>query len=152
MVDTIYANAYKEVLVVISNLKEEDYNKIPENYIEFFKYNCNNDYEFEYNTSKPFYEQKLLKETKYILFGLFEKFWATDQQKAKINTFKINFNNKLEEQRREKYNLDNLFKSKTIENKMETNNVSMIKYKENIFNKIWRNIKNVFCLNRKGKN
>ena len=114
MVETIYANAYKEALVIISNLIEEDYNKIPKNYIEFLKDNCNNDYEFEYNTSKSFYEQKLLEETKYILFGLFEKFWATEQQKEKINEFKINFNNKLEEQKREEYNLDNLFKRKTF--------------------------------------
>ena len=90
MVNTSYANAYKEVLIVINNLVKEDYEKIPKEYIEFLEDNCNNDYEFKYDTSKSFDKQELLDDTKYILFGLFEKFGATEIQKAKIKSFKTN--------------------------------------------------------------
>lgn len=106
-----YANAYKEVLIVINNLSKEDYEKIPEKYIEYLENNCNEDYKFEYDTSKSFNEQELLDDTKYILFGLFEKFGATEQQKEKIKAFKANYTNRLELQKREKYNYDNLFKN-----------------------------------------
>ena len=44
MVKTNYANAYKEVLIVLNNLTKEDYAKIPKEYIEFLAANCNNDY------------------------------------------------------------------------------------------------------------
>ena len=83
MVKTNYANAYKEVLVILNNLIKEDYDKIPKKYIEFLTENCNNDYEFYYDTSKTFEQQELLDDTKYILFGLFEKFGSTELQKEK---------------------------------------------------------------------
>lgn len=37
MINTVYTNAYKEVLIVISNLVKEDYEKIPKEYIKFLK-------------------------------------------------------------------------------------------------------------------
>ena len=89
MLKTNYANAYKEVLIILDNLIKEDYDKIPKEYIEFLKSNCNNEYEFYYDNSKTFEEQELLDDTKYILFGLFEKFGATELQKEKIKNLKI---------------------------------------------------------------
>ena len=130
MIETNYANAYKEVLVILDHLIKEDYNKIPKNYIEFLKSNCNNEYEFYYDNSKTFEEQELLDDTKYILFGLFEKFGATKSQKDTIKAFKNNYYNKLENEKREKYNPDCVFK--TVNNEKTTNN-SLIKNKETFF-------------------
>ena len=144
MVNVRYANAYKEVLVVINNLVKEDYNKIPKEYIEFLTANCNNDYEFYYDTSKTFEQQELLDDTKYILFGLFEKFGATEKQKAKIKAFKNNYNNKLEEQKREKYNPDNLFKNKESIVETAENSVAIVEYKESIFTKVKNWLKRTF--------
>ena len=36
MINTNYANAYKEVLIVLNNLIKEDYEKIPKEYIESY--------------------------------------------------------------------------------------------------------------------
>ena len=119
MKETNYANAYKEVLIVLDNLITEDYNKIPKEYIEFLRKNCNNNYEFYYDKSKTFEEQELLDNTKYILFGLFEKFGATKLQKEKIKAFKNNYYNQLEEEKRAKYNPDSIFK--TINNEEHVN-------------------------------
>ena len=130
MIETNYANAYKEVLVILDHLIKEDYNKIPKNYIEFLKSNCNNEYEFYYDNSKTFEEQELLDDTKYILFGLFEKFGATELQKDTIKAFKNNYYNKIENEKREKYNPDCVFK--TVNNEKTTNN-SLIKNKETFF-------------------
>lgn len=135
MTNTSYANAYKEVLVVINNLVKQDYEKIPKEYIEFLKKNCNSEYEFKYDISKSFHEQDLLDDTKYILFGLFEKFGATDVQRAKIKAFKTNYNNKLEEQKREQYNPKEIFKSKQNDfnkptQKQQEEKLGIIEYKE----------------------
>lgn len=149
MVDTKYANAYKEVFVVINNLVKEDYEKIPEEYIDFLKSNCNNDYEFKYDNFKNFNEQNLLDDTKYILFGLFEKFGATDIQKAKIESYKSNYNNKLEQHKREKYNPNNIFKKDVINEGLINNDTfsqnALVKVKEStIFQKIAQKIKRFF--------
>lgn len=149
MVNTRYANAYKEVLIIIDNLVKEDYKKIPKEYIKFLESNCNNDYEFEYDNSKLFVEQELLDDTKYILFGLFEKFGATDIQKTKIESYKSNYNNKLEQQKRETYNPNNIFKKDVINEVLINNDTfsqnALVKVKEStIFQKIAQKIKNFF--------
>jgi len=144
MVKTNYADAYKEVLVILDKLIEEDYNKIPKEYIEFLTENCNNDYEFNYDTSKTFEEQQLLDDTKYILFGLFEKFGATELQKQKIKNFKKNYYNKLEEEKRNLYNSENIFKEKKVEKNENINLVIKENKKENFINKILKFIKNIF--------
>ena len=114
MTNMAYANAYKEVLVVLNNLIKEDYEKIPREYIKFLEDNCNKDYKFEYDQSKPFREQKILEDTKLFLFVLFEKFGASEKQKAIIKSFKADYNEKLEQKKREKYNPDCIFKNKNI--------------------------------------
>ena len=128
MEKTNYANAYKEVLIILDNLIKEDYDKIPKEYIEFLKSNCNNEYEFYYDNSKTFEEQELLDDTKYILFGLFEKFGATEIQKEKIKNFKDNYFRKIEEEKREQYNPDDIFKNankaKNTDIEMSENNTN----------------------------
>lgn len=137
MIKTNYANAYKEVLIVLNNLVKEDYEKIPKEYIEFLESNANHDYNLKYDKSKSFEEQELLLETKYILFGLFEKFWATETQKSKIIAFKNSYNEQLEKDKRQKYNSDNLFKKQEKETDEKIKKVSMIEYKKNnIFERI----------------
>ena len=146
MLNINYANAYKEVLEVLNNLVEHDYEKIPQKYIEFLKKNCNSNDEFKYDISKPFNEQNLSDYAKYVLFGLFEKFGATDTQKLKIKSFKTNYINDLEKQKREKYNPNDIFKkkeSKTDITENIKNNLQMVEYKENILIKLWNKIKNI---------
>lgn len=105
MENSNYANAYKEVLIVINNLVKEDYEKIPKEYIDFLKANCNEEYDFKYDNSKPFAEQDLLEDTKYILFTLFERFGATETQKEKIKSYITYYDRNLEEQKKKTYEI-----------------------------------------------
>ena len=154
MVKTNYADAYKEVLVILDNLIKEDYDKIPKEYIEFLTANCNNDYEFYYDNSKTFEEQELLDDTKYILFGLFEKFGATELQKEKIKAFKNSYYIKKEEEKKEKYNVDifqsrNSFKqAHNIEENTNKNVVALMEHKDSIIKKIINKIKSIFSRKR----
>lgn len=145
MVNTKYADAYKEVLIIINNLIEEDYKKIPESYIKFLENNCNKEYNFEYDESIPISEQNLLQDTKYILFGLFEKFGATDVQKQKINDFRMNYNKKLEEQKREKYDTENIFKENNIvEQAYNSKQPEMIEIKDNLIKSFFKKVIRIF--------
>lgn len=145
METTKYANAYKEVLIIINNLTQEDYNKIPKKYIEFLKNNCNEEHKFYYDVSKDFSSQNLLDDTKYILFGLFEKFGATEIQKAKIKAFKNRYNQKLEKEKIEKYNPNDLFRRNNEieknEQEPEEQSREIAKCSENWFRRMWNRIK-----------
>lgn len=155
MVKNNYANAYKEVLIVLDNLIKEDYEKIPKEYIEFLTANSNHDYEFKYDNSKTFEEQDLLDDTKYILFGLFEKFWANETQKEKIKTFRNTYYNKVEEEKRKIYNSNDILKNpneaevNNIENEdVEENiNTNLLEYKESFFTKLKKIILKIFHIN-----
>ena len=154
MLKTNYANAYKEVLIILDNLIKEDYDKIPKEYIEFLKSNCNNEYEFYYDNSKTFEEQELLDDTKYILFGLFEKFGATDLQKEKIKNFKDNYFRKIEEEKREQYNPDDIFKNANkakntdIEMSENNTNTALIECKGSFFTRFKNFIFKILHINK----
>ena len=112
MVDIEYANAYTEVLEILKYISIEDYNKIPKSKIELFRTNANKDYIFNYNPNKTLDEQNVSKIAKEIIAILFRDYWATDVQRDKIMK-KQNFDRqKLEEEKRKKYNPDDLFKKK----------------------------------------
>lgn len=129
MIGNNYEDAYKEVLVIINNLKKEDYDKIPKKYIDFFGKNANQNYYFKYDKNKTLEEQNLLDDTKYILFGLFEEFGATDSQKSMIKNIRIDYNNKLEEEKRKKYNPDDIFK-KNVYHNIAKENMQIVEYNE----------------------
>ena len=127
MIDIKYANAYSEVLEILKYISIEDYNKIPENKIEFYKKNANSEYYFEYNPEKTLQEQNVSKLARGIIAILFRDYWASDIQREKIIE-KQNFDRRvLEEEKRKKYNIDNIFnksigkESIVVENRLVIN-------------------------------
>ncbi len=149
MAETIFANAYTETIEIINQLSQEDYAKIPISYIEYLEKNKNANYSFKYDTSKTFNEQNILKETKSILFYLFEKFGATDIQKEKIQNFKNDYYKKIEQEKRLKYNPDDILKrnenNQINEIKTESTVVSLVpKEKESLLKRILNKIKGIF--------
>ena len=150
MVDIKYANAYNEVLEILKYIPEEDYNKIPKEKIELFETNANDNYKFNYEPNKTLDEQNVSKIAKGIIAILFRDYWANDNQREKIIA-KQNYDRiKLEEQRREQYNPDELFKKKKIddvkenEDKEEINNLPIEVKKENFYQRIIKFLKNFF--------
>ena len=84
-----YPKAYKEVLTILENIPEEDFKKIPENMIEVFKLNQDKNYDYEIDINKPFEEQEMLDETKAIFANIFRDYWATPEQREKIQAIMI---------------------------------------------------------------
>lgn len=112
MVNIEYANACKEVLEILKYISEEDYNKIPKNKIDFYKENSNNNYNFTYNPGLTLDEQNVSKIAKGMIAILFRDYWATEIQRSKIITYQNNKRRKIEEEKRDKYNIDNVFKER----------------------------------------
>ncbi len=148
MVSLEYANAYSEVLEILQHISQEDYDKIPKEKITLFEANANKDYNFTYDIDKTLDEQSVSNKAKTIIAILFRDYWATDSQREKIKA-KEKYDRQNNEEIKEKYNPDNLFKNNNIEKENILNdNNKMILYKEPLIKKIlnkflnWIKLKN----------
>lgn len=106
-----YPKAYKEVIEILKYVPKESVKKIPQTMIDTFNAKMNNTYNFSIDINKSFEEQELLDETKAILANIFRDYWATQYQKERIQAKERHDREKIEEEKREKYNSD-IFKAK----------------------------------------
>ena len=134
LIDINHANAYSEVLEILRFIPIQEYNKIPKEKLEVFERFSNKEYKFFYNPKKSLDENNVSNITKTIIAILFRDYWATTYQKQKIIA-KENYDKaEIEKSKKEKYNADELFKTKI--SKKEQVDVAMIEYKESFFKKL----------------
>ena len=153
MIDIEHANAYSEVLEVLKNIEEEDYLKIPQEKIEVFKEFSNKEYDFKFDPNKSLDEQNVSEIARIVLAILFRDYIATEEQKRKILNYQKKAEEILEEEKREKYSYENLFKNNkttvlqdnTLEMESEEKNSDnqLTVYKESIWKKMINKIKNI---------
>lgn len=141
-----YPKAYKEVVEILKYVPKESVNKIPQNMMDTFNAKMDNSYNFSIDINKSFEEQELLEETKAILANIFRDYWATPYQKERIQAKERYDREKIEEEKRAKYNSD-IFKTK--ENKVEedntnSNNLPIEVKKERFYEKIINFFKRFF--------
>lgn len=149
-----YSKAYKEVIEVLNFVPKESVDKIPQTMIDTFKAKMDNDYDFKVDINKSFEEQDLLDETKAIFANIFRDYWATPYQKERIEAKEKYDRQKMEEEKRERYNTDNLFNNRKTNNYGEetqesiTNNLPMEIKKEKFYEKLIKFIKNFLKIGR----
>ena len=146
MIDIVYQRAFCEVLEILRYIPKLDYEKIPLEIIEVMEDNCCKGYNIKYNPLISLQEQNSAEEARIIIAIFFRDYWATEEQKKKILLKeKIDFE-KIEEEKRNKYNIENIFQNKKyndleyIENIMNT---QMIVKKENFWVKILTKLKKI---------
>ena len=149
MIAIDYQIAYMEVLEILKHISVNDYKKIPEKRLRLFEKYAKKDIDFQYDSSKTLDEQDVSEKAKILIAILYRDYWATDEQRKKILAIEQAYQEKIEEEKREKYNPDSIFKqtnNKEMEIKQDTitNNTSMIEYKESIFKKILSKFKSIF--------
>mgnify|MGYP007056179298 CR=1 FL=1 len=130
------AIVYAEVDEILNSLNENDLKKIPEKIRATFKQEKSNNYIPQIDLNKPLEEQNFKRKTFVWLSILYRDYLCEDEEEKKQlqKTFEEN-EIKKEKIAREKYNTENLFKTKESTIK---NNTMMIEYKEDgFFKKIW---------------
>ena len=136
MMSNNYAKAYKELLEIIKHFPLDEYNRIPIDKIKFYEENMDKNYNFTINPNIDLSEQNILKETKALIVTLYEDYFATEEQKEIINEIlKLN-QKKVEQEKRKKYNPQDLFETNKAIEKVQKNNeqkTALIQYKENFF-------------------
>ena len=144
MINREYAKAYTEVIEILKYVPEEDLKKIPEEKLEFYKKNMDSEYDYKINPNKEFEEQEMSDTTKAILANIFRDYWATPYQKERIEAKEKYDLEKLEEEKMEKYNPDNLFKDRKKETIIENTNLPVEIKKETFFKRLISFIKGFF--------
>lgn len=114
-----YARAYTEVIEILSHFSKEEYNKIPEEKISFYKKHMDKDYIYNINPEIDLSEQKVSKEANAILISLFRDYFATEKQRQSLNNL---LNQNQEKAKIKKYNSNDIFKRKITDEEESTSN------------------------------
>ena len=154
MINNSYAKAYTEVLEIIRHFPKEEYFKIPIEDIEFYQKNMDKNYNFSINPEIDLSEQNISSEANAIIVNLFRDYFATEEQKIKIKEI-LDLNQKKEEQeKREKYNPDDILKktnkAKNTDIEMSENhtNTALVEYKESFFTRFKNFIFRILHINK----
>ena len=138
---------YSEVYQVLNLLGNEYIDKLPNSLLNMLKEKRNISYTPQYIEDIPLNKQNIKNETLAIIALLHLNYWC-ENEKEKIELKQILKNNedKYQQELRNKYNTENIFKKHKRENIVEAQ-VSMIEYKEPLFKRFISKIKSIFHIN-----
>ena len=84
--DNDYRNACKEVVVLMDYfLSEDEYNRIPKEYINNLRECSNEDYDFKIDKSKDLEEQNISIEAKAIIISIYKQFFSNNKEEELID-------------------------------------------------------------------
>lgn len=138
--------AYAEVDEILSLMENTYIEKIPSKIREIFKDERQKDYNPIIKTDIPLDEQNLQRKTFAILAILNLNYWCEDEnEKQELIKIYAENNRKKEEELREKYNPDNIFKKEEPNKQTKNDNTALIEYdEENFIKKILKKIMQFF--------
>ena len=137
----ITKEAYSEVYAILNLMSWNSINKIPEKIWENIENKRDKEKVIEINNIE---EYQASEQANKLLAVLYKNYFATDEEKEVIQAKEKILYQKEQEELREKYNLDNLFKNRVSKVETVENSVAMVEYKESIFTKIKNWFKRTF--------
>ena len=141
---------YSEVYSILNLLGESYIKKLPVSLFNMIKEKKRQDYNPKYDSEINLEQQSIKRETLSMIALFHLNYWCnSDEEKNELKTlFKTN-EEKHQAEIREKYNPDNLFKKRSLQQEESsiTNEVAMVEYKEPLFKKIINRIKSIFHIN-----
>lgn len=142
-----YSIAFSEVLDVLQHSEIEVIEKIPLEIIKKIKEKTCKEYIPREKNDCNF---NISEKAKSILAVIYQDYLCDDEEIDEFNQLLLDNEAEYQEQLREKYNPDTLFKNKraSVESSNNAENMQMIEYKDSAFKKIINRIKKLFI----GKN
>ena len=116
--ESTFEKACTEVLEVLKYLPQDEYKKIPKSEIEFLE--CKKDINYEYKINKllSLEQMNISRRANAIIIVLWEKYFASEDQKQKLHVILRENYNKEEERKKEQYSYENLFKKSKKDDKI----------------------------------
>ena len=143
-----YINSLYQVSEILKYITPKLKNRIPKRVISYIESNKSKDYNWKIDKTLPLEKQELLPTTKELITVLYKDYMCDDISKLKLNKVLKENQIKYENEVREKYNPDNIFKERntsyeTIKMTMGDNEIVSYK-KESVLSKIINKIKSFF--------
>lgn len=134
---------YSELYQILNLLGDEYINKLPPSLFSMLKEKRDINYNPVYLEDIQLDKQNIKKETISIIVLLYLNYWCeNEKEKAELNQLLKNNENKYQNEIRNKYNPDNLFKKHN--KNIVQNELAIVNYKESKIKKFINKIKNIF--------
>ncbi len=132
MVTKEFAEASAEINEILKYLPKEEVEKIPSKLREFFKEVSSKDYVTNINPNMPLDKQQIKEKTKDIIALIYRNYWCSEEERKELDQKLIENDKKFEEELREKYNPDNIFKNNVTTTKKEESEVKEEKIEQSL--------------------
>lgn len=119
MVTKEFAEASAEINEIFKYLPDEELKKIPSKLRDFFREVASKDYVTNINPDLPLDEQQIKEKTKDIIALIYRNYWCSEEERKELDQKLIENDRKFEEELREKYNPDDIFKNNVTTTKKE---------------------------------
>lgn len=142
----ISGNTYEEIYEILSYMDEATVMKIPKKVLNIIQEKRNSNFKTKIDENDIFNEKNVSKEAIDFLCWIEYTYWMKESRKQKINKIKLDKIQKSEEEKREKYNPDNLFKNRKLnQQEHETQQeVALVEVKEKFYTKFIKKLKELF--------
>lgn len=146
MITEEFKEASAEIDEILRYLPKEQVEKIPAKLREFFKKVKKEDYVSKIDPYKLLDEQELLPKTEILLTVLYRNYWCSEEERIELDKILVENDKKHEEELREKYNPDNIFKKKEKDEEIkEVEETSLAVYDNRMwYQKAFEFISNIF--------
>ena len=148
MVSVEYSEAIVEVLDILDNSEDNIIEKIPKELIKFWQKNKSTTYKSNLDHSKALKEMELKSKTKSLITMIYLNYLCDSSEKDKIKLILKKNEEEYQQELKEKYNSDNIFKKSSQKSEMKEKSVErsvqMTEYKDTMFKRIINKIKNIF--------
>ena len=139
-----YKMAYVELNEIIKHLSEDEQLKIPETFKKNLLKEMDKEYKFIFDNKKGLLGQTYMNETKALYIKLYKQYLATEKDVWK--KYDSICHSIIENEKRKKYDSNNIFKTHVEDFKSEGQTKAMVKLEEkNIIKKIISKIKKCIC-------
>lgn len=140
-IDIRTKQAYSEIDELLSLLDEKTRNEVPSKLRDFFKKEKDNNYHKGINPDTPIKEQNLKNETLALIALLNLQYWCKDEnEKERLKHVYANNEKKYQEELREKYSPNNIFKKNNNQEHVEEKNEEpkqLIEYRQSTIKKFF---------------
>ena len=135
-----YSQAFAEVLEVLNNSTENIKSKIPKRFTDFLEKNEDKDYVVNIDFNEENWEDSLKQEALAILALVYRDYIVTPEEREKLLIEEQEEIRKMEEEIREKYKPENVFKRPDnniqTEDETDSSKLALTTYKEPFFTRV----------------